>query len=126
MRKRIQVPANASHLVVHVAIDNGVEVFLNGHDVSGGLNFSSGCGARDNLGPYTVPDSFVNRTGPNVLAVLARDDGLAFSFLDVSVDARLITGPAVEVPNSVGFADQSVDTTSAKQTVTCTTRARRR
>src|SRR3954452_15944312 len=52
LRKSAPVPAGARNLVVHAAIDTDIQVFFNGHDVSGGLLQQEVCASRDNIGPF--------------------------------------------------------------------------
>ena len=74
VRKEFELPPGATDLVVNVAIDNDVHVFINGHDISGGLQAHDGCPSRDSL-IFAVPDSVLN-LGTNLLAVRARDRGV--------------------------------------------------
>ena len=69
---------------VGVAIDNDVRVWVNGHDVSGGLKHTC-CPAHDSF-VFTVGDAYINRGGENVLAVQAFDRGI-LAYLDIQVTA---------------------------------------
>ncbi len=85
LRHAFQLPAGfTGDLQVGVAIDNDVQVFVNGSAVSD-LVSHEGC-ATENSFVFTVPNSLLN-TGPsasNVLAVRARDRGVA-AFVDVEL-----------------------------------------
>ena len=84
VRKTLDLPAGTTDVVVDVAVDNDVQVFVNGYDISGGLQTHEDCANVDFT--FAVPDS-VLRTGTNVLAVRARDRGI-LAFLDLSVTRR--------------------------------------
>ena len=89
VRKEFELPPGATDLVVNVAIDNDVHVFINGHDISGGLQVHDGCPSRDSM-IFAVPDSVLNVGGTNLLAVRARDRGV-LAYLDVEVTAEVST-----------------------------------
>jgi len=82
VRKAFNLPAGATNLRVMVAIDNDVEVFLNGVNISGGLVVHEGCPILDEF-QFGAPDSLL-RAGDNLLAVRAVDRGVV-SFLDLRV-----------------------------------------
>jgi hypothetical protein len=93
LRKTFFVPANWSHdLRVGIAIDNDIEVFVNGTPItattgSGAPVFvvHEGCAAQDAAGfVFTVPQSLLVPGSQNVLAIRARDRGG-----ESYVDARL-------------------------------------
>ncbi len=84
VRKSFELPPNTTNLKVHVAIDNQVQVFLNGKDVSGGMRASENCAVKDRY-VFTVSDD-VLQGGTNVLAVRGNDYG-AVAYLDVKVTA---------------------------------------
>jgi hypothetical protein len=88
VRQEFELPQGATNVVVNVAIDNDVSVFVNGYDVSGGLQMHEMCPSRDSF-TFAVPDS-VLQVGPNLLAVRGRDRGL-FAYLDVQVTADIPT-----------------------------------
>jgi len=88
VRQELELPEGASNVVVNVAIDNDVSVFVNGHDVSSGLQMHEMCPSRDSF-TFAVPDS-VLQVGPNLLAVRGRDRG-ALAYLDVQVTADIPT-----------------------------------
>ncbi len=82
IRKRFAMPA-AGQISVQVAIDNDVQVFLNGVDISGGLKTHEGCATRPGIpDPFTFIASAP--AGENVIAIRARDRGV-ISYLDVRV-----------------------------------------
>jgi hypothetical protein len=84
VRKTLDLPAGTTDVVVDVAVDNDVQVFVNGYDISGGLQTHEDCPDVDFV--FAVPDS-VLRAGTNLLAVRARDRGI-LAFLDLSVTRR--------------------------------------
>ncbi|MCP3999888.1 MAG: hypothetical protein GY727_03160, partial [Gammaproteobacteria bacterium] len=82
LRKEFNLPLGASNLKVSVAIDNDVQVFINGIDISGGMNVHEGCPTRDSF-VFAAPDGILIE-GANLLAVRGRDRG-TLSYLDVQV-----------------------------------------
>ncbi len=84
VRKTLLLPRGTTNLQVRVAIDNDVQVFINGYDISGGLRTHEGCAARDTY-TFTAPDSIL-RAGDNLLAVRGRDRGVE-AYLDATVIA---------------------------------------
>jgi hypothetical protein len=87
LRKTFLLPVNASTVKVAVAIDNDVEVFVNGQDISGGLQVHEGCAERESF-VFSVPESLLVFGGENLLAVRARDRGV-ISYVDVEVRADI-------------------------------------
>ncbi len=87
LRKNFNLPAGAFNLKISVAIDNDIQVFINGVDVSGGLNVHEGCSTRDSF-VFTAPDNILNKGG-NLLAVRAQDRGV-LSYVDVEVEFDII------------------------------------
>ncbi len=84
---------------VSVAIDNDIQVFVNGHDitstaqgapVSGGFARRGGCAAQGNI-LFNVVDGALNPGGTNVIAIHAVDGGPP-SFLDVEVTLGGLAG----------------------------------
>lgn len=87
VRRSFTVPADASAVKVAVAIDNDAQVFVNGVEISGGLQLHEFCATLDSF-VFSVPDSILNFGSSNLLAVRARDRG-GLSFFDVEVRADL-------------------------------------
>jgi len=85
LRKTFTLPATVSNVKVAVAIDNDVQVFINGVDISGGLQIHEFCAERDSL-IFPVPATILHFGGINVLAVRARDRG-GDTYVDVEVRA---------------------------------------
>jgi hypothetical protein len=75
------VPSGATNVRVAIAIDNDVSVFVNGTNVSGGLQTHEGCAVRDTF-MFSVPANilYVN----NLLRVVGVDRGEE-SYLDAEV-----------------------------------------
>jgi hypothetical protein len=88
LRRTIQLPPGTTGVTVGVAIDNGVQVFMNGTDVSGGIQQPGGCTFQDHA-TYAVPDGLL-LPGPNLLAVRGQGAGDP-NFLDVRVSADIET-----------------------------------
>jgi parallel beta-helix repeat protein len=88
IRKHFNLPGGARNLRIHVAVDNDVQVFINGVDVSVGLQTHDGCATRESF-VFTVSDQ-VLLAGDNVLAVRGRDRGNT-TYLDVELTADLPT-----------------------------------
>ena len=82
LRKSFELPAGASNLSVFVAIDNDVQVLINGIDISGGLVIHEKCPVLDEF-LFEAPDAIL-REGENLLAVRARDRGVE-SYVDLRV-----------------------------------------
>ncbi len=91
IRRTFWVPDVAA-VEVRVAIDNDVQIWLNGLDISHGLRRHEGCAVRgDPFGIESVPVSYVTaraRAGLNTIAVRARDRGVVGYF-----DIELRFGP---------------------------------
>lgn len=91
LRKSIVVPDGwTGSLTVGVAIDNDVQVFVNGHDITAtaavpvdGFAKHEGCAARDSF-IFTAANNFLLPGRDNVIAVDARDRGRT-SFFDMQV-----------------------------------------
>ena len=82
LRRSFDLPPGAFNLRVMVAIDNDVDVFLNGEDISGGLVQHENCPALDEF-MFNAPD-IILKTQNNVLAVRGVDRGVE-SCLDLRV-----------------------------------------
>ena len=67
LRKHFTIPAGTRNVKVSVAIDNNVQVFLNGADISGGVQTHNDCAMLENF-VFNVPDNLL-KVGDNVLAV---------------------------------------------------------
>ncbi|MFN0158351.1 MAG: carbohydrate binding domain-containing protein [Bacteroidota bacterium] len=85
VRKHFDLPQGAG-LRVSVAIDNDVQVFVNGHDISGGLQVHEGCATLGSF-VFTAPSTILN-VGDNLIAVRGRDRG-ADTYLDIQITADL-------------------------------------
>jgi hypothetical protein len=88
IRRDVFVPLGTTTVAISVLVDNDVQVFLNGTDVSGGLRSHSGCARTNPLSPF-VATKFTGLVAGamNKLAVLAVDRG-EDSYLDVRVEDR--------------------------------------
>jgi len=102
LRKNFNLPAGATNLRIFVAIDNDIQVFVNGADVSGGLIMHGGCPTRDSF-MFTAPDITLNE-GENLLSVRARDRG-SVSYVDVRVvfDVGEVNLPPVALAGPLQF-----------------------
>ncbi len=89
LRKFFDLPSDfTKDLEIDVAIDNDVQVWVNGHDISGGLKLHEGCAAfNEPAFIFTVSNSIL-QAGQNLLAVRARDRGVV-SFVDLKITAVL-------------------------------------
>jgi hypothetical protein len=85
VRRSVSLPAGATDVVIHIAIDNDIQLFWNGSPL-GGEYQHEGCAARDSI-EVTVPNGLLT-AGDNVLAVRAGDRG-GETFLDLEVTANL-------------------------------------
>ncbi|NOT58941.1 MAG: cadherin-like domain-containing protein, partial [Acidobacteria bacterium] len=83
LRRKFTLPIGARNLTVGVAIDNAVQVFVNGIDVSAGLiDSGGGCAQRDSS-IFNVPNAIL-RQGENLIAVRGRDHGFN-TYLDLRI-----------------------------------------
>ena len=89
LRRSFDLPSGAANLRVMVAIDNDVEVFLNGVDISGGLVQHEYCPALDEF-RFDALDSILKGEN-NILALRGRDRGV-----ESCLDMRVL----VEVPGT--------------------------
>src|SRR2546430_12345093 len=80
VRKGLELPAGTTDVVGYVAVDHDVQVFVNGHDISDGLQIHEGCPSLDSF-TFAVPDSLL-QVGTNLLAVRASDRG-GLAYLDL-------------------------------------------
>lgn len=69
LRKEFNLPSGTTNLTVGVTIDNDVQVFINGYDISGGLQSHGGCPPEDTF-VFNAPDSIL-KTGSNLVAIRA-------------------------------------------------------
>jgi cell division septation protein DedD len=90
LRKSFDLPPGAANLRVMVAIDNDVEVFLNGVNLSGGLVQHENCPDLDEF-RFDASDSILKAQN-NVLAIRGRDRGVE-SCLDMRVLAEISPTP---------------------------------
>ena len=81
VRKDFYVPAGTTTVTVQVLVDNDVQVFMNGTDVSGGLVTHENCANVDPISPFVVS---VVPGAVNKLAIIAKDRG-SQSYLDLKV-----------------------------------------
>lgn len=88
LRKKFFLAAATSNLQVRVAVDNDVQVFLNGIDISGGLQTHEDCASLDTF-VFTASAN----VGTNLLAVRARDRGV-LSYIDVQT-VQVLTSPSI-------------------------------
>ena len=82
---------------IGIAVDNDVQVWFNGADVSGGFRVSEGCATGERYS-FSVPAGLL-QDGENLIAMRARDRGL-HSYVDVRVT---ITGPIVPTVSEWGM-----------------------
>jgi hypothetical protein len=84
LRKQFKLDAIPQSMTIGVAIDNDVQVFVNGQDVSGGVRTHEGCATRDFF-VFPVPTSILKR-GNNLVAVRAIDRG-SVAYVDIEIKA---------------------------------------
>jgi len=114
LRQRVSVPASATTLIVNVAIDNDVQVWVDGTDISGGLLTSEDCAsygerAGPNGGDKTSAPNFwqfgttVTAGQSHLVAVRARDRGGADpSVNDAFVDVEVLACTPTTCPGVAG------------------------
>lgn len=93
IRREFTIGHSFTDVKVGVWIDNDVQVWINGVDVSGGMKTSGGCAIPDRY-VFTVPGGVASQ-GTNLLAVRGHDYG-GVAYLDVRVEYT--EGPPVPVP----------------------------
>lgn len=82
-RLRVNIACPSEVMRIRIAIDNAVQVWVNGVDISNGQQGSGGCAVRDRY-IFTVPvEAMVS--GTNMIAVRATDGGGA-SYFDMAID----------------------------------------
>ncbi|MDL1893407.1 hypothetical protein FBQ87_11045, partial [Sphingobacteriales bacterium CHB3] len=116
VRKQFTLPGGARNVKINVAIDNDVQVFVNGHDVSGGLRTREGCAVRGRF-VFVVPDEILI-AGSNLLAIRGHDRG-SECYLDVEVTADL---PVVVIvtntlDSGTGSLRDAITTTNASSAI---------
>ncbi|HUI10972.1 MAG TPA: hypothetical protein VL221_11640, partial [Bacteroidota bacterium] len=104
VRRHFTVPAGALNVKVALALENQVQVFLNGTDISGGVRDGDSCAAPGTF-VFSVPASLV-KTGDNVIAlhgiyeVNSDDPYYRSGYLDVQITGDLpLTITASAGPN---------------------------
>jgi hypothetical protein len=102
LRKLFTLPAGAQAVKVAVAIDNDIQVFVNGVDISFGLEMTDGCAEKDQL-LFPIPTSLLVFGGQNQIAVRAHDRG-NISFCDLEIRYGL---PQAIPPKSLVYLLQS-------------------
>jgi len=86
IQKSVILPPGTTHLVVAGAIDNDIDIIVNGHDITGGKTIHDFCAYRDNFS-YPALDAYLV-PGINVITIKAYDRGVV-NLLDVHVTADL-------------------------------------
>ncbi len=87
LRHTFTIPAGwTQSLTLSIAIDNDIQIFINGNQITDGLLTHEGCATRGSS-VFTIPASMLV-AGTNVLAIRARDRGT-----DAFVDAQLTVTP---------------------------------
>jgi alpha-tubulin suppressor-like RCC1 family protein len=115
-RKSFTIPAGyTGGATVSVAIDNDIQVFVNGHDitstaqgapVSGGFARRGGCAAQGNI-LFNVVDGALNPGGNNVIAIHAVDGGPP-AFLDAEVTLGGLAASGIQwLGKSADWNDQN-------------------
>ncbi|TML14106.1 MAG: hypothetical protein E6G39_08880 [Actinobacteria bacterium] len=84
VRRAVSLPAGTTDVVIHIAIDNDIQLFWNGTSV--GSYQHEGCAVQDSI-EVPIPSGLLT-AGDNVLAVRASDRG-GESFLDLRTTANL-------------------------------------
>ncbi|MGE0131124.1 MAG: DUF11 domain-containing protein [Blastocatellales bacterium] len=102
VRRKFFVPPDARNLKVWAAIDNDIQIFVNGRDITGGVMAHENCTLLDR-DVYDIPDDALV-AGENLIAVRARDRGTV-SYLDIKVTAQMDTSSADLAPTISAFPD---------------------
>lgn len=83
LRRHFFLPGDASNVEVGIAIDNDVQVWVNGVEVSGGVRSHEGCATEDSF-VFSVDIGDVTQPGMNLLVVRGIDRGV-MSYVDAQV-----------------------------------------
>lgn len=102
VRKRFSRPPGASNFKVWAAIDNDIQIFINGRDITGGLRTHENC-TRLDRDVYDIPQEALI-PGDNLVAVRARDRGIV-SYLDIKVTAQMDASSADLATTISAFPD---------------------
>ncbi len=126
LRKRFNLPAGAQNVRVTVAIDNAVQVYFNGTDISGGIRYHDDCASATGDFTFSVPASLL-RVGENVIAVRGFWQS-GKSYLDIKVLGDIVfTITATAGPNGSIAPSGAVSVNyGANQTFTITPNAQYR
>ncbi|MGA2502151.1 MAG: putative Ig domain-containing protein, partial [Tepidisphaeraceae bacterium] len=96
LRRNVIIPASGLGVNVAVAIDNDVQVWFNGVDISGGMRTSDGYAQTDRY-VFAVPDSLVHVGAINLLAIRAHDRG-GGTYIDAAVRVTNANSFVTDVP----------------------------
>ena len=99
IRRILPLSDRVTGLRIKVALDNDIEVFVNGQDVSNGRQYHDGCPTRDSL-VFVVPPSLLV-PGNNLIAIRAIDRGV-FAYFDMEVIRE-------EAPASLRYLAKAID-----------------
>ena len=83
LRKEFNLPTTEHNLKMGVAIDNDIQVFINGRDISNGLRQHEGCATHDSF-TFNAPSEILVE-GTNLVAVRGQDRG-GLSYLDIQLN----------------------------------------
>lgn len=97
LRKEFTLLPETKNVKIGVAVDNAAQVFVNGDEVSAGMQNREWCANNDDF-IFDVPDNIL-KPGVNLLAVRGRDFG-SVSYLDIRIVA---SGPVSLTPTSIPF-----------------------
>ena len=115
-RMRLSLDCSPAPMRVRIAIDNAVRVWVNGVDISQGMQSSGGCAVRDRF-IFNVPPGVLVE-GDNLIAVRAADYG-GSAYFDASIErdetTQISAAPAY-VPVFASVLDQPA--TSVRFTAT--------
>jgi len=108
IRKEFWVPAGVTTLEVALAIDDYAQVFVNGIDVSNGLQPGLSVAEYDDL-VFDIPMHLINPGAANLLAIWAVDHGVV-AYFDVEIRATVVdpTG-ALIIPEPFGVLANDLD-----------------
>lgn len=87
LRRELNLPPDLANVEIGVAIDDAVQFFVNGQDVSGGVRTNPFCAINDYF-IFDVPNHLLNN-GANLIAMRGQNYGL--SYLDMQVKADKAT-----------------------------------
>jgi hypothetical protein len=91
LRKRFYLMPGVHELTIHAGVDDGIQIFVNGTEITPGMTFNNFCGLYDQF-TFQVPDALLAYGDEgNVIAIRMRDFG-GGTFFDMRLTGVLPAG----------------------------------